>query len=118
MNTLSKVLLFILLPIVAVLSYPPSMLGSGIVLILIVAVLIGLLGWLLWRGRSLALTFAIFLQGMNVIVRLMMLFSNSMDKTTGVVNVTYIIASLFGLLLSMYLVLKLDTPQVRKIMVR
>ncbi len=79
----------------------------------IVAALIIGLGILIWRGNSNALTFAIFLNGMNVIIRLMMLLSTVINKQ-GVVNLQFAIAGLLGLLLSFYIMLRLDQTDVRK----
>jgi hypothetical protein len=39
-----------------------------------------LLGFLLWQGYAKALTFMIFLSGMNVIIRLMMLLSTAFSE--------------------------------------
>lgn len=117
MTSFEKFLYFILLPIIAVLCYPPELLRTGptVLGILIGAML--LLGILLWRGRSLALTFAIFLQGMNVIIRIMMILPNTLDKT-GKINLPMGLAMLIGLVLSLYLVLRLDRVDVRRTMVR
>lgn len=116
--TLNKrILLFFVLPIIAVLLYPPETLLAGLpVIAVVIAFFIGV-GIYLWRGRSLALTFAIFLQGMNVIIRLMMFFPNSISKD-GVFNPTYAITCILGLLLSLYLVLRLDQGDVRVQMVQ
>jgi hypothetical protein len=72
MTVLKRILLFILLPTLAVLSFPPATITAAAEIIPIVAGFFILIGFFLWRGKSLALTFAIFLQGMNVIVRLML----------------------------------------------
>ena len=48
------------------------------------------------RGRALALTFSIFVQGMNVIIRLMMFLTNGFT-TTGSANVAFIVTCLAGL---------------------
>jgi len=117
MSQTNKILFFIVLPIIALLAWPPKTLASGFLAIPLVIVLIGLLSVPLFRGRSSALTFAIFLQGMNVIIRLMMLFPNSMSIATGTVNIAYLVTSLIGLGVSFYLVLRLDRVDVRSTMV-
>ena len=76
-----------------------------------------LLGIFLWQGRILALTFGIFLQGINVIVRLMMFFSNSFSPE-GVVNTIFLVTSLAGVMLSIWLLLRLDRQDVRQTMIR
>ena len=75
-----------------------------------------LLGIALWRGRSLALTFSIFLQGMNVIIRLMMVFSSTYDKD-GTIYLDSMITMVLGLAISFFLVLYLDSRKVRSTMV-
>jgi hypothetical protein len=115
MNTLNRVLLFILLPIIAILIYPAAWLTPGLLIILIIVVLLALLGLLLWRGRAIALTFAIFLQGMNVIIRMMMFLSHAAPQA-GKFDPAFIITSLLGLALSLYLMLRLDAPDIRSTM--
>jgi hypothetical protein len=112
MTTIKRVLLFFLLPIVAILSFPPDRLNGGIEIFAVVAAFFLLIGIFLWRGHSLALTFAIFLQGMNVIIRLMLFFANAIPKT-GILDVPFAIAMLVGLGLSLYLTLRLDRNDVR-----
>jgi hypothetical protein len=63
-------------------------------------------------GRSLALTLSIFIQGLNVIIRLMMFFSQAKPEN-GPWDVPYIIASLVGIALSTYLMFRLDRGDVR-----
>ena len=117
MPTYLRVLLFFVLPILAMLLYPPStLLDAAAVLVVAIALFIGL-GIFLWQGRSLALTFSIFMQGVNVIVRLMMFFSNSFTPE-GAVNAVYLITCLTGIILSIWLLLRLDRQDVRLTMVR
>ncbi len=117
MSKTTRILLFFVLPILAMLLYPPKTLIDSIaVLIVAVALFIGL-GYFLWQGRSLALTFSIFMQGINVIVRLMTFFSNSFSKE-GAVNPIYPITCLAGMILSIWLLLRLDRQDVRMTMVR
>ncbi len=117
MPTLQKALLFIILPIIAILSYSPQTLVGGLPVILVIIALMILLGVIVWRGRSLALTFAIFIQGLNVIVRIMMFFSFSIDKK-GVVSYPDMAAMFLGIALSMYLLLRLDRTDIRLAMVK
>ncbi len=117
MTKLEKLFYFILLPIIAVLCYPPELLRAGTTVLGILVAAMILLGILLWRGRSLALTFAIFLQGLNVIIRIMMILPNTVDKA-GKVNLPMGLAMLIGLVISLYLVLRLDRIDVRRTMVR
>ncbi len=128
MKPYQRVLLFFVLPIIAVLSYPPRFYQDGLkssatslvgMLVIVVALFIGL-GFLLQSGRSQALTFSIFVQGFNVIIRIMMFFSNSAKNVgeTIIVNWPYIFFSLLGLGISMFLMLRLDRSDVRVTMTK
>lgn len=113
MKTLNKTLYFLVLPIVGILAFPLNYYSQGLVVMGIVSVLIIGLGLFVWRGSQRALTFSIFLNGMNVIVRLMMLLSTVVSKQ-GIANLEFGIAGLLGLLISFYLMLRLDQTDVRK----
>lgn len=116
MNTGYRILFFFLLPIIAILSYPPATLLPGAGVIALVALLLVGLGLLLMRGNTVALTFAIFLQGMNVIIRLMMFLSHAVPTDGGPADSVYILTSLLGLGLSIYLMLRLDANDIRATM--
>jgi energy-coupling factor transporter transmembrane protein EcfT len=117
MNPFARVLYFFILPLLAVLLYPPQTIGAGLGVLLVVVGLFALLASFLWRGFSLALTFSIFVQGMNVIIRLMMFFSNGFTPQ-GEGDLAFIITSLLGLMLSFYLLLRLDRQDIRLQMIR
>ena len=112
MSIEKRILLFFVLPIIAILAYPPAMLQKGIGLLFFVVLVFAALGYLVWIGKSAALTMTIFLQGLNVIIRLMMFFSNAV-KEGQTANIIYIIFSLGGIILSLYLMLRLDRGDVR-----
>jgi hypothetical protein len=112
---LTRILFFILLPIVAVLSFPPDTLRDAAEIIPFAVGFFLLIGLFLLRGKSLALTFAIFLQGMNVIIRLMLFFANAVPRD-GELNVPFAVSMLIGLGLSLYLLLRLDRNDVRSLM--
>lgn len=112
MNPITRILLFLILPIIAVLAYPPDLLLNGLPLIAATVVMFAGLGFLVWRGRSLALTLSIFLQGLNIIVRLMMFFPHA-TTTDGQLVLPFAIATIFGMALSFYLMLRLDQGDVR-----
>lgn len=114
-----RLLLFAVIQILPLLILPPAMIFSGggintgaIALVAALVVIYVLLGWGLMRGRSWALTMSIFLQGMNVIVRLMMLFPNAVSKQ-GVWDVPLLIAFLIAITLSLWMMTRLDRPDVR-----
>lgn len=117
MTSGKRILLFFVLPIIGLLSYPPSSLVAGLPVLAFVIATLCLLGFWLWRGYALALTFSIFLQGLNVIIRLMMFFPNTF-KTGGVIDPTYMVVNLFGSILSFYLMLRLDRGDIRTTMIR
>ena len=122
MTALKRFLFYFLLPIIAYLSFPPAMLFGGTsnaiyFLIGVAVIFFGVLAFLLEKGRSTVLTLCIFLQGLNVIMRLMMLFPNAYDNALGVYDLPYIFTNLLGLGISLYLVLRLDRSDVRVLMV-
>ena len=117
MNSFEKSIFFIILPTLALISYSPDILFSGISGIIIIAMVIAgmvLLGMALWRGRLIALTFSIFLQGLNVIIRIMMIFPFAQLRD-GRIDIIYVSTITFGLLLSFYLMLFLDGQKVRSL---
>lgn len=111
MSTVQKILLFFVLPFIAPLLYPPELILGSWLAFLAAAILFGGLGIFLLRGNSTALTLSIFVQGMNVICRTMMLFPNLSFQ--GQFNYAWLITSLLSIALSSYLVLRLDRTDVR-----
>ncbi len=128
MSTLQRILLFFVLPILAPLLYSPDWLmplvftdgavsAGGVVGILMFVALFAFLGYLLLTGSSTALTLVIFLQGLNAIARLMMMFPR-LTYLDGTPNFFFAIMSILSIGLSTYLVLRLDQVDVRKTMVK
>lgn len=115
MTTLQKILIFFVLPFIAPLIYPVDLIGSAWIAFVISAVLFGALGVLLMRGNSTALTLSIFLQGINCIIRVMMVLPNA--SAGGQISIAWIITSMLSIGLSAYLVLRLDRTDVRVTMV-
>lgn len=118
MSTSQKILLFFVIPIIAVPLIRPLqvILGSLEAAIIAIVVLFISLGFLLLRGNSTALTLSIFLQGLNVITYILMFFPNA-TYSDGTINIVYIITSLISMAISTYLVLRLDQVDVRTQMV-
>ncbi len=108
----NRILLFFVLPTLAPLILPPSTLISGIGAVLVAAMLLLATGYFLQRGKPLALTLMIFLQGLNFITKLMMFFSNSISEK-GVANPAFAVTALLSMGLSLYLLLRLDQPDIR-----
>jgi len=111
MKLSKNVLLIIVLQIIPLLLFPPAMLISGWLAIIVLIVVYALLGFFLVKGRVWALSMSIFLQGLNVTIRLMMLFPNSIK--IGVYDWSYFIVSLAAIALSFWFLLRLDRPDVR-----
>jgi hypothetical protein len=122
MSTIQKVLLFFLLPVIAPILYPPSALVSGDLTIMVYlsitfGIILFVLGFLLLRGSSQALTLSIFLLGLNAINRILMFFGNA-TFTNGSLDIVYIITSVLSIGLSIYLLLRLDQIDIRTRMVK
>ena len=117
MSLFKRVLFFFVLPILGILFYDPAFLGRGLPIIAVVVIFMCALGWLLMRGYSSVLTFLIFINGMNVIVRMMMLISTAFTED-GVFQPGFAIFTFVGLAISFYLMLRLDNVDVRQTMVR
>ncbi len=119
MTTIKKILFFVVLPLLAPLILPPRLLQPGGGPILFLGLLFGisalLLSPFLWRGRTTALTLAIFLQGLNAVIRLMTFYPNLAKQ--GVYDIPWLITSLVSLALSVYLILRLDRTDVRVTMI-
>jgi hypothetical protein len=73
------------------------------------------LGIALIKGKLWALSMSLFMQGINIVVRLMMVFPNSQIAATGAVNWEMVITSVIAIVLSFYFLLRLDRPDIRSI---
>jgi hypothetical protein len=101
-----------ILQFIPTLLFPPQVLGSaGIVLLILPVVLFALLGWALVRRRPWALTTSIFVQGFNIIIRIMMLLPRIVVK--GQLDVPWIVASVLAVILSGAFLLLLEKPEVQ-----
>ena len=116
MSVFQKVLYYFLLPAIGMVFYPPSIISSAYSVIGIVFLVFLILAAILWRGHSKALTFMIFLNGMNVIVRIMMLLSTAISKE-GVIDTSFLLFGLAGAAISFYMMLRLDKVDVRQTMI-
>ena len=113
MSTLKKVLLFFILPIFGIMIYEPSFLGGSFSVLIIALIFLIVVGLLLWQGYSKGLTFMIFLNGMNVIIRIMMLLSTSFSKESAF-NLPFTLFVSVGAAVSFYLMLRLDKVDIRQ----
>jgi hypothetical protein len=100
------------------LFWKPDTLQGALPIIVLIAAVYLLLGFALIRGQTWALTLSIFIQGMNVIVRLMMLFPNASlpPAEGGGLDWAYIVINVLAIALSIWLLLRLDKPDVRSTM--
>ena len=117
MSVLKRVLFFFILPVLGILSYEPSILEGAFSMLWVVVAIFAVLAYLLWRGYSRALTFMIFLMGLNVIVRLMILLSTSFNEES-VFNMPFTIFGLVGAGISFYLMMRLDKVDVTQYMTK
>lgn len=117
-----KLMTLAILQVLPLILFPPSMLFDGgvnlgaVYLILTVVVISGLLIWALLRGRAWALTLSILIQGLNVIVRLMMLFPNAASKQ-GEWDIMLVVVFVIAIAGSAWFMLRLDRPDVRSQMI-
>jgi hypothetical protein len=112
MTNNQRILLFFILPTLAPLILPLQTLLPAVGAVLAAAALTLASGYFLYKGKSLALTFTIFLQGLNFIVRMMLFFSRSVNNQ-GVFDVAFSLTSLLSMALSVYLLFRLDKPDIR-----
>ena len=122
MSILKRILLFFVIPPLGYISLPREIFDemstvNFIISSVVILILFALLGYLLMRGITRALTLAIFLQGLNVIIRLMMMAPNSFNLATQTFNWSYILISLISIAFSFYLMLRIDRIDVRLMMV-
>lgn len=85
--------------------------GSAIAIVVLLA-LSAFLGWVLWRRKVWGVTLTIFVQGLNVVVRLITFFANVYDEVSGV-NVGVLITYVVSAVLSLYFLSTIDKPEVR-----
>ena len=106
------------LQFIPLLFYQPDALQAALPIIVLVVAVYILLTFALLRGQTWALTLSIFIQGMNVIVRLMMLYPHATlpPAEGGGLDWAYILINGLSIALSIWLLLRLDKPDVRSTM--
>jgi F0F1-type ATP synthase membrane subunit a len=100
---------------IPVLLYPPASLASASPVILGLAILVfAVVGFYLIRQRRWAKTLTIFMQGFNIIIRLMVLLSHGANslKHGGGANWDVIIVSIISIGLSTLILYRFDVPEV------
>ncbi len=116
MSAKQTLIFLAILQIFPMLIWPVAFLQSGLGIVGIGVIIFAGLGFAIYRGRSWAFTLAIFIQGLNVIIRLMMFLPNAKNQA-GTWDIAYVIANLIAIALSIYLLFRLDRPDVRSLIV-
>lgn len=94
------------------LLFPPAVFASAKIAVLALPILLfALLGWGLVRRRPWALTMSIFVQGFNIIIRVLMLLPRAVTK--GTLDVGWLVASILAVALSLVFLLLLEKPDVQ-----
>ncbi len=96
-----------------ILLYPPALLLGAPILVGLAFAFFVSLGFMALRGRAWAVTMSIFSQGMNVIVRMMMSLPNALSAE-GTLNTALAISMVLGIILSTWLLFRMDRPDIRK----
>jgi hypothetical protein len=115
MDSLKRNAPLLLLQPLPLLLFPPALLAEALPLIAITVAVMWGLSWMVWRKRAWALTLSIFIQGLNVIIRVMMLLSNAVSAS-GDVNLGFIVTSVLAIVLSWLFLLRLDNQDLRAAM--
>jgi hypothetical protein len=100
---------------IPLLLYPPQVLLSiNPIFLVIVALLLVLVGWqLVQGGASWAPILSTFLQGFNIITRLILLFPHALvDEGAGGVNYLFLTTGVLAILLSIYFLYLLGRPEI------
>jgi hypothetical protein len=115
----SKLLPIYILQILPLLLFPPATLRSGLIVVVFLALIIVLLDYGLLKGRAWALSLSMFLQGFNVIIRIMMLFPHAIrpENLGGGLDLSYISINILAIVVSLWFLLRLDRPDVRSTLI-
>lgn len=107
----------ILLQIIPIIIFPLKTITSAISIFGFVALVFILLGYGLWRGRGWALSMSIFVQGFNIIIRLMMIFPHAVGAKGGTWDISYLILAIVSMVISGWFLIRLDKPDIRSLIV-
>lgn len=115
MSNKVKFALIYFLQFIPIILYPPTTLQGGWVVILAVIAGLMALGYFLVKGRAWALKMSIFIQGLNIIVRLMMGIAHAArpENLGGGFDGPLIITSLLGIFISGWFMFRLDEPDIK-----
>jgi hypothetical protein len=109
----SRVITFVAFAqIVPLVLFPWTLSLGSLVAILVLCLLAAFLGWSLYQRKKWGRTLTIFVQGLNIIVRLITLFANVYRAETGLnvpLLVTYVLSAAFSGVILSYV----DRPEVQ-----
>ena len=109
----SRVITYIaLLQFVPLVLFPWGLAISTAVAVAVLALLCAFLGWALMQRKPWARTLTIFVQGLNVIVRIITLFSNVYQPEHGT-NVALLVTYVLSIVLSVIILSYIDRPEVQ-----
>ena len=110
-----KFALIYFLQFIPIIIYPSAAAKESWILMLVVVASMTALGYFLVKGRSWALKMSIFVQGLNIIIRLMIGIAHAVrpDKLGGGFDGALIITSLLGILISGWFMFRLDEPDIK-----
>lgn len=112
-NSHSRVITYIaVLQFIPLALFPWGVAVSTVVALVALALLCGFLGWALMQRKPWARTLTIFVQGLNVIVRIITLFSNVYQPERGT-NVALLVTYTLSIVLSVIILSYIDRPQVQ-----
>jgi len=106
---------------IPVMMYPPASLLSASPVILGIAIIIfAFVGYNLLQRRQWAKTITVFMQGFNIIIRLMMLLAHGANpiKTGGGLNWDVIVLNLVAITISVVILYRFDVPQIELVYTR
>ena len=109
----SRLILYVALAqFVPLVLFPWQWSGGTIAALVALLALSAFLGWLLWQRKAWAITLTIFGQGLNVIVRLITLWSNVYDEASGF-DLPLLLTYVLSVVLSVIILSYIDRPEVR-----
>jgi hypothetical protein len=92
--------------------FPWSLTVSSAIFMVLLLALSAFLGWALMQRKAWGVKLTIFVQGLNVIVRIITFFANVYDASSGLdiaLLLTYVVSVVFSVVLLSYI----DKPEVR-----
>jgi hypothetical protein len=109
-----RLILFVaIFQFIPLLLYPPQILLSVSPIFLVIAVLLlALVGWQFVQRQAWASIFSTFLQGFNIITRIILLFPHALiNQGAGEVNYLFLTTGVLAILLSIYFLYLLSRPE-------